>query len=93
MSKGNIQFEYGPDPENPDEDMTHGVFGGSSKDIEKSILADTYVNTRILNRKITAVTTVKGDIGAGTMQELVVQLDNGVELRITGIGLTVKVNS
>lgn len=69
-------------------DHEQSIFGGSALDIEQSILADTKINAQILGRKISAVRTVKGDLGSGTLQEIVISLDNGGFLIIKGVGMT-----
>lgn len=72
-----------------DGDEVQSIWGGSSRDIERSILADTYVNTRILQARIVKVGTIKGALGAGQLNELALDLDNGHRLVIRGPNLEV----
>lgn len=72
--------------------IEQSLFGGSAKDIAESIIADTRVNTRIIGQKIISVTTGKADLGAGDMNELIIRLSNGTDLRINGIQLEVRVD-
>lgn len=58
------------------------IFGGSSTDIERSILQDTMINQHLLNRKIVSVQTVKDAMGAGPINKLVLRLDSGKSLVI-----------
>lgn len=74
-----------------------GIFGGSAADIEASILNSTERNIQIIGWKIVGVQDIVGDMGAGTLQELELQVQKqGVTveskiMRITGIGLRVEI--
>jgi hypothetical protein len=72
--------------------VEQGIFGGSGASIAKSIMDDTRINTRIIGQKIVGVSTTKGDLGSGTLQEMVIRLANGTSIYINGIGLEVHVN-
>lgn len=65
------------------------MFGGTSADVEKSILNSTERNYQLIGRRIMGVSDVVGDLGRGTLQELTLRLDNGKSFRVTGVGLEV----
>jgi hypothetical protein len=68
------------------------ILGRSAEDIEQSIFRSTERNVHLIGRRIMAVSDTIGDLGSGTMHELILRLDNGSTIRITGVGLEVEVS-
>jgi hypothetical protein len=67
------------------------LFGGGAQDIEEAIMSSTERNTQLIGRRIMAMSDTKGALGAGTLQDITLHLDNGKTIRITGIGLEVEI--
>lgn len=67
------------------------LLGGGAQGIEESILRSTERNIQLIGKRIVGMSDTTGDLGSGSMQELVIQLSDGKEVRVTGIGLAVEI--
>jgi len=72
-------------------DYEQGIFGGSARDIERSILGSTERNAQILGKRIVGVKDLVGDLGSGSLQEIQFNLDGGGSILIKGIALEVEI--
>jgi hypothetical protein len=80
----------------PESEQTLSLWGGSSLDIERSILEQSQISTAILGLKIATVAAITGDLGAGSLQEFKLELSGeegqrGATMIIRGIALEVEV--
>lgn len=86
--KPRVRFEGGEG----DDDEVQSIWGGSSRDVEASILRSTERNLQIIGWRIISVEDVVGDLGTGMMQKISFQMKSGESTKtmtITGIGLEV----
>lgn len=82
MPDDRIRFEEGGNDEHGE--IVESIFGGSSADITRAGLADTYNNSRILNKKITSIQTSRDDLGSGPLRKVEIRLEGGNIIEITG---------
>lgn len=66
------------------QEHVESVWGGSSLDVEKSILETTAVSSRLLGQTIVTVGTEAANLGADGLDKITLHLSNGTRLVITG---------
>lgn len=76
-------------------DVEQGIFGGSALDIEGGIWKNTEFSEMLLGRVIVRVGSKIGAMGAGTVQELTLQLETtrgepAGTIVISGVGIKVE---
>ena len=71
-------------------DVEQGIFGGSALDVEAGIWANQAIVNMLIGRTVIYVATERGAMGAGSLHEIKLGLNNGKTIVIRGVGLTIE---